>query len=269
MRFLFWNTHRNSKINPYIVGLVLEHNIDFLVLAEYTDNPEELAEEFYRKQIRFHNCFTEGCDRIKIWSSYVHVEPGVQEKHYSLQIVNNKFIVCSTHLMSDLFGDRSDERVETIRRIISDIHDLEIQSKVNSVIIIGDMNEEPYGNGCLGANGFHGLSSISVKEAGSRTINGVEYTKFYNPMWNLLGDFVYPPGTYYYSQAKLVNPFWHMLDQVIISRNLIPRLMRNELKIVTTCGNEDLFDDNMHRNKKMSDHFPIMCCFSEGEYYYG
>ena len=34
---------------------------------------------------------------------------------------------------------------------------------------------------------------------------------------------------------------------------------RDSLKIITACSYADLVDDSKHPNRKISDHFPIMC----------
>ena len=74
-----------------------------------------------------------------------------------------------------------------------------------------------------------------------------------------MGDFSYPPGTYYLNQAKLYSPMWYMLDQVIVSKDVLPLLKKESVKIITSCGYSDLVDKNQHPDKKISDHFPIMC----------
>ena len=42
MRILFWNTHRNTDINKYIVSLIRDYDIDVLAMAEYCADNEEL-----------------------------------------------------------------------------------------------------------------------------------------------------------------------------------------------------------------------------------
>ena len=46
MRILFWNTHKNKDINPYIASLVLDNEIDILALSEYDANIDELNAMF-------------------------------------------------------------------------------------------------------------------------------------------------------------------------------------------------------------------------------
>ena len=259
MRLLFWNTHKNKDINPYIASLVLDNEIDILALSEYDANIDELNAMFKDNNQRLIKCNTLGCDRIDVWSSYVNIKSGIQEKYYSIQIINDSFILCCIHLCTDLYGDHSDERLAIIQKIMYDIHKIEDNIQTQRTIVIGDINEMPYGRGCLNANGFHGLPALNISDKPTRTVNEIEYRKFYNPMWNLMGDFDYPPGTFYVNQSKLHSPMWYMLDQVIISQDVLPIFNKDSLKIITACSYADLVDDSKHPNRKISDHFPIMC----------
>ena len=99
----------------------------------------------------------------------------------------------------------------------------------------------------------------------TRKVNGTEYTKYYNPMWNFFGDFNYPPGTYYYSNnSSLYSPMWYIFDQVLISKEVIPFFRKESLEIIT----KGLANKNGHPNKKISDHFPIVLEIKE-EILYG
>lgn len=144
MRILFWNTNRN-KINQYIADLVRDYNIDVLILAEYEDERDELESllQSYNKPLVEYN--TLGCNRISFWSNYADVEPGIQDTYYSIQIIRRKCIVCCTHLFTDLHGDRSDERLAIIQQIMQEIKKLEVEINSKKTIIIGDLNEMPYG----------------------------------------------------------------------------------------------------------------------------
>lgn len=259
MKILFWNTKKNPDINQYIVHLVYENDIDILVLAEYGADEKVLQLLLGSCPQNLVGCNTYGCDRIKMWTNYVNVKPGIQRKYYSVQVIQDQYILCCVHLMSDLHGDRSDERLAVIQEIMHEIKEIGNKIKSHRTVVIGDFNEMPYGKGCLNANGFHGLPALDIKDTPTREVNQKEYRKFYNPMWNFMGDFSYPPGTYYLNQAKLYSPMWYMLDQVIVSKDILPLLKRESIKIITSCGYFDLADENQHPNKKISDHFPIMC----------
>lgn len=259
MKILFWNVNGNKNINQYVASVVDDYKIDILIMAEYNADESELYSLFKESRQNLVKCFTSGCDRINVWSNYINIESGIQEDYYSIQILFDKYILCCVHLFTDLHGDRSEERLEEIKKIIYDIQKTEEDIKSQQTIIIGDFNEMPYGKGCLNANGFHGLPELKTTDKPIRTVNKKIYRKFYNPMWSLMGDFSYPAGTYYLNQSKLHSPMWYMHDQVIISQEVLPVFIKEELKIITICSYADLKDKNQHPNKKISDHFPIMC----------
>ena len=90
-------------------------------------------------------CFTEGCDRISVWSNYINIEPGSQGDYYSIQIFLDKYVLCCVHLISDIHGDRSEERLEDMQENMYDIQKTEEDINSQKTIIIGDFNEMPYG----------------------------------------------------------------------------------------------------------------------------
>lgn len=77
-------------------------------------------------------------------------------------------------------------------------------------------------------------------------------------MWNLLGDFQYPPGTYYYKSSQEKTEFWNIFDQVMIRPQLRNRFVDTSLKIITETETTSLVDKNRHPSKKISDHLPIV-----------
>lgn len=256
MRIGFWNTKKNL-INSYLASFVIDFRLDVLVLAEYNDDMSSLESQLSHQGCAFNYINTYGCERIKIMSSIQQITPGFQDAYSSIIILKKKYILCCVHLPSDLRGNHSDERSGVIApQIMKEIRELEIKYG-DHTIILGDMNEMPYGNTCLGATAFHGIP-IQYRGKTSREINGSSFRMYYNPMWNLLGDFQYPPGTFYYRENKVCNPFWFMLDQVIISQSLAPRLLQEELRIVTEIGQSSLSKTSGIPNDSISDHFPIV-----------
>ncbi len=140
-----------------------------------------------------------------------------------------------------------------------DIHKEEAKIGKAYTIIAGDLNDMPYARSCLNADAFHGLPIYDANSGKSRSVFQTEYKKYYNPMWNFFGDYPSPPGTYYRSESLLHAPMWHMLDQFIFSYDTVPLLKREKLKIITECSCGSLFNRFGHPNKRISDHFPIMC----------
>lgn len=81
---------------------------------------------------------------------------------------------------------------------------------------------------------------------------------FYNPMWNLFGDFSYPPGTYYHNGSEPVNSFWNIYDQVMIRPGMKKCFVEKSLKIITDMQKYSLVDKLKHPRKDISDHLPIV-----------
>lgn len=162
------------------------------------------------------------------------------------------------HLPSQLHSGNEERRQIVIQSILESIHIHEAKIGTNKTIIFGDMNEDPYEKGCLSALCFHGLpNSVDVKKE-SRIIEGQSFRMFYNPTWNLFGDFTSPAGTYYYSGSNPTESFWHIFDQVLISPCLIERFVNDSLKIITNAGSISLLNRNGHPNTQYSDHLPII-----------
>ena len=45
MKYLFWNTHKNSDINDVLCELIVENDISMVCLAEYTAEADELIKK--------------------------------------------------------------------------------------------------------------------------------------------------------------------------------------------------------------------------------
>ena len=204
-----------------------------------------------------HKYITIGCEKIKMLGRLEDVQPGTQANRYSIQIINKKYILCTMHLPSQLSFSEEERRI-VMQNIIHDVLQHESELGTNKSILLGDFNEDPYAEGCLSANHFHGLPSREDAARGKRVVQGNELFMFYNPMWNFFGDFSSPPGTYYHTNSNAVTPFWHMFDQVLIRPCLIRRFVKESLRIVTHTGRNSLLDNNGHPDRHFSDHLPIV-----------
>ncbi len=254
MRILFWNTHKNKEINEYLIDLCREYCVGLLVLAEYDDSNDNNLQ----KELGYIKHITNGCDRIWMYGNYIDVEPGIQNRYYSCQIINGLLIVCGVHLMSDMYSS-SEKRASITRQLSQDIRELSEELHTNNVLIVGDMNCMPYSGECMSADTLHGLPMYEEGKKEFRKINSCMYRKYYNPTWNWFGDFEYPPGTYHYSGSDLLEPGWHIMDQFIVDYGLASRIDKEKCFIITRCGSQNLYDKNGYPRCDISDHFPIFC----------
>ena len=240
-----------------------ENNVDIFVLAEYQADFEKLQLELRTCKYETEKSITIGCDRITILKRKYNMEPGFQNKYCSLQIIDNKYILACLHLPSKVYAKRLKKDI-AIRRIIEEIQRYEKLLKIDKTIIVGDVNENPYEIGCLGADKFHGIPVYQDAMRKYRTIMDERFEMFYNPMWNLFGDFSFPPGTYYYRGNEVINSFWNIYDQVMIRPCIRDFFIDSELKILCETKNRKLIDKNNHPSKKISDHLPIIFEIREG-----
>lgn len=259
MRFLFWNTHKNQNINRILCSLIVEYNINIVILAEYESNSEELIRILSQNGTLVHQYVVIGCDRIKLFGtlSMEDVEPSRANSYCTMQKIKDELLLCAVHMPSKLrITPRTQDGV--FSNVIHEIEIAEEECDIANTIIVGDFNQNPYEGGCLGAQGFHGIPIADETKRLKRKIFDVDYKMFYNPMWNLLGDFNFPPGTYYYNTGEEINEFWHIFDQVLIRPSLRERFIDESLKIVTEPSSFNLMNKRKHPNKDISDHLPIV-----------
>ena len=258
MKYLFWNTHKNENINPILCDLVVENQISIVVLAEYTAAISNLIDLLHVHGVSMQQYLTTGCERIHIiGSTGLQIKPHLQTDRSSIQVIDEKTVLCCVHLNSQLYSDSSERREIDIQQVIDDI--LQIEKKLNTkdTIIVGDFNLNPYDSSCVSARYFHGIPIYLESIRESRTIAGKEFYMFYNPMWNFLGDFKEPYGTYYHHSANTIETYWNIFDQVIIRPALRKRFVDNSLQILTETSTISLLDGNKHPNHDISDHLPI------------
>lgn len=257
LKLLFWNTYQNKNINITLSELIIENNASIIALAEYSANIDELIDILASNKTimkQYDSC----CSRIKLLGSLNNIEPKIDTDHATIQIINNKDILCCVHLNSKLYSGHEAYREILIEQIVHDIEAVEKEIGTENSIVVGDFNINPYEASCIDARYFHGIPVCNEAERKSRKVAGKEYLMFYNPMWNLLGDFKQPYGTYYYNESGTQNTYWNIFDQVIFRPVLRKRFIDKSLKIITETRTRYLLDINGHPDKNISDHLPII-----------
>lgn len=253
MKVMFWNTYNNVAINQIICDIAKENNVDIIVLAEYQDDIQNLTNDLGMQQY-----FTLGCDKITLVGRIENVKPGAQNTRYSIQIFNNKYILCAMHLPSQMSNGNQGRRNIVIRSILNDLLKIEEELNTKRSVLVGDFNEDPYEDGCLSAENFHGLPCKGDVSKENRVIEGQRFEMFYNPMWNMFGDFTSPPGTFYYAGSNPKCSYWHIFDQVMIRSCLKNDFIEDSLEIIVKAGERMLLNEKGQPDKKYSDHLPIM-----------
>lgn len=156
MRFLFWNTHNTKDINKILCSMIVEQKSNIVILAEYEDIIEDLLYNLDLNGVRMNVYPSVGCERITILGNTKNVRQSRQSRYYSMQIVDDDLLLCGVHLPSQMW---TDERTQTLafQSVVQDIELAEKESGIDKTVVVGDFNQNPYDDGCLGAFGFHGI----------------------------------------------------------------------------------------------------------------
>ncbi len=259
MNYLFWNTNQ-KHVNNVLKELILGLKCDIIGLAEYTDDIQELINELWIEGYYLYHVPQIGCDRIQILTKFEAstIKHFGEQSYYTVKkIPHDKYgdhIVAFVHLSSKLDAEAEDNIVQ-LADLKASIEQAEAILDNKRTIIMGDFNMNPFERPMVGALGLHALSCRQVTSRKHRVIKRQTYSMFYNPMWNMLGDYNKPQGTYYYSCAKQVNYFWNTFDQVLVRPELMTEIDINEIKIINEIDGKKLGNNN--GRPKVSDHFPL------------
>lgn len=171
MRYLFWNTHKNKKINPILCNLISENHISIVVLAEYDADAEEEIKMLNTCGYSMQQYTTTGCERIHILAKRgLDIEPQLQTSNSSMQFVNRDIILCCVHLNSQIYSSGSHAEEIRIRQIVSDILKAEKELSTTNTVIVGDLNINPYDQSCISAQYLHGIPIYEETKRNSRVV---------------------------------------------------------------------------------------------------
>lgn len=260
----FWNIGLNSKkitatgANQSLAWFIDKYNLDILAVCEF---PQKIASFLFDCRIRERQ-YEEAyhiVDRLdtrifysKKTISCLESDNIVDEQMHCLNRFTGlgiSFNLSCVHLPSNLYVD-DNTRLIAVHSIKNSINSIENVFGKNT-IIVGDFNADPHDDTMINAQGFHSLPDRKFVKNG-RTILKNYYDAFYNPMWNLYGDFTPPTGTYFYNNCKSRNQLWYLYDQVIMRYEMIRYFQENSLMIIT----ENI--SGLTGRPKISDHFPIV-----------
>lgn len=262
INFLFWNINK-KPIDNLIKELAFEHNVDVIMLAEFEGNPTRLLPVLNKEKFQYflNESF---CDKIRVFSKFRDdFFPKFAESHrYTIRHLQlpglDDILWAVVHFPSKINFSNESQEVESdeLARFIKDAEDRVGHSRT---ILVGDLNMNPFEVGMVKTTGLHSVMSQQIAQKVSRKVQGRDYKFFYNPMWNLLGDFApFPAGTHYYHASEHISYFWNMFDQVLVRPELLDVFSNEDLKIIDAVGKQSLLNNNGLPNTNLaSDHLPI------------
>lgn len=262
MNYLFWNTYNNKNINPILKEIIKEYKCDVVALAEYKADDEELLKDLQKDGINLYKVKQIACKRIHLFTKYIpeKINHLPDSTRYTIKEIPHdtlrSTIIAFIHLPSKLHSDNDTHKIQ-LAELKRDIEDVEKKLKQNNTVIVGDFNVNPFEEAVVSASGLHSINSKRDAKRYSRKIYERDYSMFYNPMWQLLGDKKLPAGSYYYNSSSYINYFWNIFDQVVIRPNLIENFNEEKLVIIDKVRDYNLLDKNNKPDKNISDHLPI------------
>lgn len=279
IKFLTWNV-KNNKSKAFCRDLntfLYENTIDVLVLQEFFSDKflNEIAG--YEEIVDFLNASGKRWVRIFIRkdSKIIYEAPtsfaSNKLRACELVIPNGfRFNLFGAHLYSQAGKSKSQQVFEN-NEIPNYIIEFENSQNNQRSIIVGDLNYRPFDVELLHPQFLNSLNDKKAIEmfGNNRKIGKVAYSYFYNPMWNLLGDYDYvkkiskPTGTYYWYPDDVEKFHWNLIDGVLLSPGIMDKLMIESLEIVTEINSKLLIKSSISKteetflNAGYSDHLPI------------
>ncbi len=285
IKILSWNIHTTNKgmtplLQRVLAEVVNENDIDIVVLQEAFGNivntslnslvaqfdeivmPGNVIENgvrlFLKKGI-FQHSLIQRHFRNKLVLVHLKKIEGVEE-----------FNIAAVHLHSKV-GNTERQQLWKNIPLINKIKDYEKRiSNNNRTILVGDFNHNPYEDNLLDPNILN--CKDSKKLISSLTSNLVTKNKeidfWYNPMWNLLGDYDFTNGTErvtgtYFRYSVDETPIWNLFDGFILRTSIMDRVDYNQSAILTKTNTTPFLkpftigkDDSLI-NEQISDHLPI------------
>lgn len=275
MNCLFWNVNLGkgidfgedrkevevgcSKLNDFIVKIVMENKINVLALAEFStlkEDLDDLKRKFIDKKYDIYELSNLG-SRITVFTTYPtsSIERLKDKRHYTLFRLwtpsIGKIMFGFVHLFSKSMKDENDY-ISKVSKLVAEIEKNEEKNKSDFTIIAGDFNMNPFEKGMLQGGAFHAFPTINEAKKISHILDDEEYKMFYNPMWKYFDKNNGVLGTYFTRPTHSYGLYYNIFDQVIYRPSLIEHIESVDIK--TKIGVKNLVDLN---KILISDHLPL------------
>lgn len=268
-----WNLKNKADKNVDALNeLYSEHKPDLLLLIETKINDSHisnLSKNNLRsvmindnKSIRLY--VSKGIDAqiISEEEKEIEAEDGnrrqIKERlvFFKLRVNSQNILLVGIHFPSK-FNNTSAAQQQIIKRWKTWIEGQEKILKTDKTILFGDFNLNPQE---ISIYSHEGLSAHPTINSATKI-----KTKYYNPMWSTMGDFVYQtgvskvPGTYFrdIGEDNVDEIHWNVLDGLLIKNSLVGNFLKKELEIITHTENHTFYANNQIDSSNYSDHLPV------------
>ena len=282
MRFLTYNVNNNSnawfyrELNKHLIN----NQIDVLILQEcfsdnyniFQDSFEEIPDFIHESGRRWVRIFISRNSELSFHEPTSYGGDTDNRLRGVVLRTNSNFTInlLGVHMYSSV-GKTEDQQLAKNRELVKHIKDFEQKQEHDRTIVAGDFNNTPYSKHLVQTDVFNSFNNRDfVEHHQSRRLNNQENTYFYNPMWNLLGDFDAIQetrkinGTYYWYPYDMNQLPWNLLDGVLIRPSIMNKLNLQTLEILTWLNGNSLLKDEVENNYETllnpnySDHLPVI-----------
>jgi len=262
LQFVVWNVNRHDRAE-LVSQIATDKHADIVILLENEGKEDatlQALQDNTDASFILTNATTKRigifCRNPKVQLDEIYADANGRVTIRRFKFAEQFFLVVAAHLPSKLNWAKDSQAIEVQELARTIRHHEGLQSN-SRTILVGDLNMNPFETGMIGAAGLHAMMTKATVTAGSRIVQGKEYSFFYNPMWTFFGDLSNgPPGTYYYRDSSHTSFEWNMFDQVLVRPLVVPFL--SHVEITTKAGDIPLADLHGRPDKDVaSDHFPI------------
>jgi exonuclease III len=285
LNFLTWNIKGDKKTKIFFHDLnaqITESKIDILILQEcfFDEHINELI-DFVEI-----DSFLSGRG-IKKWVRIFLNKNSKIDYDFSTPYINNKlrcvelkaddgftFNLIGVHLYSKA-GISDSEQMNKNKDIPRLIEEYEL-GKTDKTIIVGDLNHRPFDLNLTHPDFLKTTNDKSIVDIfGSPEVSSKRF--FYNPMWNLLGDYdsitgtQKPAGTYYWYTDDVEKCHWNLIDGVLLSPTVMNNVSIKSIRIISEMNGKSLIKPIIPKTKAslkesllaggFSDHLPVSFTF--------
>lgn len=277
LNFFSWNVENNNSASFYqnLNKHLIAKSIDILILIEcamphpMTDLAayEELKDFLSVKGRRYVRIFL----RRKLSIKVINAKGDHSNKLRMVNFQYNKFEfnLVAAHFYSKTSKSSLQQNADNIdmkKAIVA----FETYVNNDKTIIAGDFNYLPFEPYLQDHNFLNAIGNMAVvRDVKSRNHQKIRHPFFYNPMWNLLGDYDYVAkkakvnGTFYWHTEDVGYYHWNLLDGMVLSQTVMDKLLIESLQIETQINGNPLLhpapagSKNTYFVDNLSDHLPI------------
>ena len=285
IKILSWNIHTTKKgmtplLQRVLAEVVNENKIDIVVLQEafgkMVNSSLNSQLEQYDEIVTPGNVIENG---VRIFLKRNAFQHSLVERHSGNKLVLvhlkktggfEEFNIAAVHLHSKV-GNSERQQLWKNLPIVNKIRDFEDKTaNNNNTILVGDFNHNPYENNLLDPyilNCKDSKNLITIL-TNIHTSKSKQNNFWYNPMWNLLGDYDFTNGNErvtgtYFRYTMDETPIWNLFDGFILRSSIMDRVDYTQSSILTSTKTTQFLKSftigkgDSLINEQLSDHLPI------------